>query len=127
MGDAIIGMDALLDRLAGVESLVTQKRIIARAIRAGAEPIRARAEELAPIETGVLRESMTINVTEQSATEAIGKIGPARRGFYGTFDEFGTAHQAAQPFLRPAYDERLAEAVGIISETLANEIEGVRA
>lgn len=123
MAEAVEGMQELLAKLGTLDSLVMQKKIVARAVRAGAEPIRARAEELAPVLTGTLRESMMITVAEQTATEAIGKIGPARKGFYGTFEEFGTAYIAADPFLRPAFDEERDAALKIIGETLASEFE----
>lgn len=119
----IEGLDELLSKLDGLDSLVKSKNAIARSLRAGAEPIRARAEELAPYETGRLKESMMITVGDQTATGAIAKIGPSRKGFYGTFDEFGTSHMAAHPFLKPAYDEKIDEATRIVGETLAAEIE----
>ena len=124
---SVNGLDELLAKLGEMESLVTQKRIVARAVRAGAEPIRARAEELAPDDPTTpgsrIKEGMMITVTEQTATEAIGKIGPARFAFFGTFQEFGTAHLAAQPFLQPAFDEKQDEALKIMGEMLAEEIE----
>jgi HK97 gp10 family phage protein len=123
MDEGVIGIQELLGKLSHIESTVLQRRIVARAVRAGCEPIRERAEELAPMLTGRLKESIMTTVTEQSATEAIGKIGPARFGFYGTFEEFGTARQSADPFLRPAYDEKIDEAQRIMGEVLADEIE----
>ena len=34
----------------------------------------------------------------------ITSVGPTRAAFYGLFQEFGTAHHAAQPYMRPAWD-----------------------
>jgi len=116
-------MQGLLEKLSGLSSMVTQKRVVAKAVRAGCEPIRARAEQLAPIDTGTLRESMMFTVTEQSATEAIGKIGPSRKGFYAHIPEFGLAHNPAQPFLRPAFDEKIEEAKSLISAVIVEAVE----
>ena len=117
------GLDGLLSKLEGLDSLVKRKNAIVRALRAGAEPIRARAGELAPFRTGRLKESMMITVSDQTATGAIAKIGPSREAPYGSPNEFGTAHMAAHPFLKPAYDEKVGEATRIIGERLAAEIE----
>ncbi len=120
------GLRELLTKLEALP-LTVGKLLIARAVKAGAEPIRARAEQLAPDDPTTpgsrIKEGMMITVTEQSATEAIGKIGPSRKGFFGQFAEFGTIHQAADPFLRPAFDEEQAEALKIMGESLAAGIE----
>lgn len=117
------GIQELFKKLDGLGSLVTSKNLIVRALRVGAEPIREEAQRLAPFETGTLKESMMTTVSEQTGTSAVAKIGPSRKGFYGTFQEFGTAHDAAQPFLRPAYDSKVDEALTIISGSLAAGIE----
>jgi len=123
----IQGMDELLRGLADVDSLVKQKNIIARTLRKAAEPIRARAEELAPDDPTTpgsrIKENMMVTVSDQTAEGAVAKIGPSRKGFFGQFAEFGTAHQPAEPFLRPAFDEKLEEATGIIREELRDQIE----
>lgn len=118
----IHGLDELL---ASMEALPysMQKNIIVRALRKGAEPIRERAEELAPFLTGTLKESMMITVSDQTADGATAKIGPSRKGFYGQFEEFGTARQRAEPFLRPAFDEKVKEAMQLAGEELASQIE----
>lgn len=43
-------------------------------------------------------------------------IGPDGDHFYGLFGEFGTVHQSAKPFMRPAFDEekeKLIDALGV--------------
>lgn len=82
----IEGLDDLMKKLERLPSLVTAKRAIAKALRQGAEPIRARAEDLAPDDpatAGGLKERMMISVREQTATGAVALIGPSRKGFYG--------------------------------------------
>lgn len=46
--------------------------------------------------------------------------------FYGRFLEFGTASVAARPFLRPAFDARSGEALGIFIDRLRENIERAR-
>ncbi len=46
--------------------------------------------------------------------------------FYGRFLEFGTAKMAARPFLRPAFDARSGEALGIFMDRLRENIERAR-
>jgi len=46
--------------------------------------------------------------------------------YYGRFLEFGTANVAARPFLRPAFDARSGEALGIFMDRLRENIERAR-
>lgn len=123
----IEGLDHLLKQLDDLASLVTSKKLIVRALRAGAEPVRERAEQLAPDDPTTpgsrIRESMMASVTDQTGIGAVAKVGPSRKGFVGQFQEWGTAHIAAKPFLMPAFEEKKAEAVRIIGDTLAEGIE----
>jgi len=121
--ETIQGLQALMATLGNLPSALDQKQILAKALRVGAEPIRARAAELAPLgETGKLREEMMISVQQQVASSAVAKIGPARLEFYGQFSEFGDSRQSAHPFLRPALDEKQEEALRIVGEELAAAI-----
>jgi len=54
-------------------------------------------------------------------------VGPTQSAFYGVFQEFGTAHHAAQPFMRPTWDALKNSMLTTIAETLAAEIEKSRA
>lgn len=120
--DAVQGMEGLLSALDSLESLVTQKQIIVRALRVGGEVVRQRAEDLAPKRTGFLSEHMMITVTQQTSESAIAKVGPSRDAGYGTPEEYGSVHNSAQPFLRPAFDEKQDEATQAIGDTIAGEI-----
>lgn len=63
----------------------------------------------------------------ESASFAEVYIGPTTKAFYGMFQEFGTSHNAAKPFLRPAFDENVQRVLDAIRDTLAAEIEKTRA
>ncbi len=126
MADSITihGLEGLLQQLDGLESLVSQKRILSKALREGAQIIADEAEQLAPYDTGQLANSMMYTITEASASFAIAKIGPSRKGFYGIFDELGTAHQTAEPFLGPSLENKGDEALSAIAYFLEKGIAG---
>ena len=125
MAEEVVGLQDLLKKLEDLPSLVSAKNAIARSLRKGAEPIRVEAGRMAPRsdEAPHLADTMVIQVSEQTADGAVAKIGPSKKGFYGTFQEFGTINHSAQPFLRPAFDARQSEALKIVGEVLAAEIE----
>jgi HK97 gp10 family phage protein len=54
------------------------------------------------------------------------RAGPTKKAYYGMFQEFGTAHNAAQPFMRPTWDSMGPRMLGQIKDTLAAEIEKAR-
>jgi len=124
--ETVDGLQDLLKSMDGLP-LVLQKKLIAKSLRKAAEPIRARAAELAPDDPETpgsrIEESMSISVTEQTATGAIAKIGPSKAGFPGIMAELGTAHETARPFLRPAFDEKEDEAFEILADVLGDGIE----
>ncbi len=118
----IRGLDQFLKKLDALPYAVS-KLVVARALRKGAEPIRGEAEREAPHRTGELQREEVIAVGEQTATEAIAKIGPSRKAFYGLFQEHGTAHQTPQKFLEPAFEAKVSEATDAIGQELAAGIE----
>lgn len=68
------------------------ERIVAKA----ALDIQANAQTRAPVDTGALRASIQAH-----------RVGPAHWRVtvgvdYGIYQEYGTVHHAAQPFMRPA-------------------------
>jgi HK97 gp10 family phage protein len=46
-----------------------------------------------------------------------------KNAYYWTFVEFGTRHQSARPFLRPAYEANKKRAVGVIARELGKRIQ----
>jgi HK97 gp10 family phage protein len=49
-------------------------------------------------------------------------VGPTKAGFYGSFQEFGTAHHAAQPFARPAFDLTAQQSLQILVAVMWREL-----
>jgi HK97 gp10 family phage protein len=104
-----------------------QRKVLVKAAKAGAAVIRDEAERLAPKRTGALAKSemITIAGTGSDSSEVIVKIGPDKAHFYGLFQEFGTAHQPAHPFLEPALESQSEAAIDAALEVLAEEIDKV--
>jgi HK97 gp10 family phage protein len=84
------------------------------ALRKTALDIEADAKQLAPVDTGNLRNSISSDITGDGRHGAMSaEIGPTAE--YGVYQEYGTSTQPGQPFLSPAYDRR----IGPYSEALA--------
>ncbi len=122
---SIAGMREFLDALNELD-YTKQKKVLQKAVREGAEPIRVEAGNRAPVgETGNLRQSQMITAAGQGATidEVSVKIGPELDAFYGLFQEIGTAFAPAQQFLLPAFNDKLSESQELIGQILWNEIQ----
>jgi HK97 gp10 family phage protein len=119
--------------------------------QAGAAPIRDEAERRAPRRTNRLADRIHVETLKKGKQEVEVGVGPDdKEAFYARFVEFGTdphfikkARAQAlrlssgefaasadhpgtreQPFLRPAFDEKLEEAVGVIGEMVNEVLEG---
>jgi HK97 gp10 family phage protein len=58
---------------------------------------------------------------DPSITSGVASVGPTRRAFYGF--EFGTIHQAPQPFMRPAWDQHKRDALDLVKTELKTQID----
>lgn len=84
------------------------------ALRKTALDIEADAKQLAPVDTGNLRNSISTDVTGDGRHGAMAaEVGPTAE--YGIYQEYGTSTQPGTPSLGPAYDRR----IGPYSEALA--------
>lgn len=101
-----------LDRLDGA----MRRELLQRMVTQGGELVARVAGMKAPIDEGVLSESVIVEMIESSAYHATAGIGPHKDAFYGKFQEFGTQKHGAQPFLRPAYDEQKRPAVRVMAD-----------
>lgn len=57
---------------------------------------------------------------------AVCHVGPTKRVGQGILQEFGTAHHAPQPFMRPAWDGKGREAPAVIRDALKEGIDKAR-
>lgn len=90
---------------------------VTAAVQASCEYVQQLAQGYCPVDTGALRESITIDPIDDSGTTIVGRVGPHTD--YAEYVEYGTgragdpapyAHtdkpgMAARPFMRPALDE----------------------
>ena len=72
-------------------------------------------EETAPVDTGNLRNSITHTVDEEEPAAYIGT-----NVEYAPYQELGTIHMEAQPFLKPAVADHANEYQKIIENELKN-------
>lgn len=54
---------------------------------------------------------------------AVAQVGPTKRAGQGMLQEFGTVHHKAQPFMRPTWDADGPGLVGVIRDTVKEEID----
>ena len=73
------------------------------------------AKKLAPVDTGNLRNSITHTVDEDEPSAYIGT-----NVEYAPYQELGTIHMKAQPFLKPAVADHANEYRKIIENELKN-------
>lgn len=79
----------------------------ANSIKSAAEIVKDAAKELCPVDTGALRDSITVQSTPRGAQITAPKD-------YAVYVEFGTQKSAAKPFLVPALlnnREKVLEAI----------------
>lgn len=126
MAEDLQGLQDLLKSMDGL-TLLQRKRIIARSLRKAAEPIKERAAALAPNDPDTpgsrISESMSITVSDQTATGAVAKVGPTKHGFPGIMAEVGTVHQPSRPWLSKAFDETIDTAYETLASDLGDAIE----
>lgn len=85
-------------------------------VKAGCEVIQTAAQGYCPVDTGALRDSIGITITETGKT-VVGVVAPTMP--YASYVEYGTGRKGspapyahtdkpgmvAQPYMRPAYEE----------------------
>ncbi|KUO53196.1 MAG: hypothetical protein APF82_00995 [Sphingomonadales bacterium BRH_c42] len=127
----IAGLRELENALANLPK-ATGKNVLRRVLRKAAAPIESTAEALAPRFTGTLESKIVTGTrltrrqaqmvrradSKSSAEIHVGTSDPA-----GVQTEFGNAHQAPDPWLRPAWDQNKDGALNTISGELGGEIE----
>lgn len=77
----------------------------AQVIRKTAHDIQADAQQLAPVDTGALKNSISVSFEGDGRFGGMSaEIGPTVD--YGLYVEEGTSRMAPQPYLSPAFDRR---------------------
>lgn len=93
----------------------------ARELEGIAADIKADAATMAPVETGALADSITIDGSSNARrARYMVKTGEPYAGFV----EFGTNDTAAEPFMRPAA-EKAAKRLPASAKRIATKLEGI--
>ena len=109
-----------------------EPKVMIEALTAGAEPMRARMAQLAPRRAGKpdIADNIVISVASRIGSVEGGRwearsegehavaVGPAKWTYWGIFQEYGTVHHAAQPFMRPGFDSTAQTSLSIILQRL---------
>ena len=82
--------------------------------------IQNSAKYYAPVDTGLLRKSITYRLGATADTQYV-EIGTANE--YAPFQEFGTSKMQAQPFLTPAFNSHKGSAKWQIRQAVKNAVE----
>lgn len=127
------GVEAVINALEGVKDGVT-KRVLRKAVRAGAKPVIKQARENLKdnqtMLTGQLRKSIGIGKVRTGKSAVYAAVGP-RKGFswvddsghvhypefYGRLVEDGSAFVAPEPYIETAHKRKEAEAERIMEKT----------
>lgn len=105
-----------------------QKNVMTGAVRAGAKVISGEAKSNVQIATGNLKKSIgIIKRKSKDKTKIRFSVTPRRGGkndgFYSHMVEFGTSKMAAQPFMRPAFENQSDQSIKATKEYLAKRID----
>jgi HK97 gp10 family phage protein len=120
----IMGAGELEDALRTLEPKVA-KRVGGRALKAAGELIADQARTRVPVDTGRLEDSITVSLTTAKSGERRGVIG-FKRGHGSRIAhlvEYGTVKTPAQPFIRPAIDDKAEDAIALMGGMLWRGIE----
>lgn len=115
----VTGFDSLNRKLVIYPADVAE--VVRREIKSAALNIESTAKQLAPVDTGRLRNSITHDIRDNGHVAVIGT-----NVEYAPFVEFGTRRAPAQPFLFPAFQRerrafarRLQRAIDRVGRRLA--------
>lgn len=108
---------------------------VGKSVTAGLQLIQQTAQGYAPVDTGALRDSITIDVQQVALTSVQGIVGP--HVFYAEYVEYGTGRKGdpsapyahveswpgmkPQPYMRPAIDESRSSIEDIFRDNLRVE------
>lgn len=89
-------------------------------LRRAAVRVRRRQKELAPVEDGDLKKSITYQI-RGTRWRRTAEVGPKLREKYPMYQEYGTARMAPNKYIEPSLegeDERIADGLdGIVSRS----------
>jgi len=127
-----LGDARLQARLKRLDAKV-QKKVVRKALRAGAKMVLAAARALVSADTGALRAGLkpralkarrgTFGVQVMTPTREQLGIPADASGYYPAVLEYGAEGHPARPFLRPALDQARSTATSAIREAIVQGID----
>lgn len=123
----MLGMPELQKKLSTLLPRV-QKKVVRSALREAIQPVAAQAQRTAPVQSGLLQ--LAIKVMSRKFKDrnkfgiqvSTGGLSGAEI-FYAAFNELGTRHQPARPFMRPALKDNEGAAKTILAKEIGDGIE----
>ena len=133
------GLDGLQQQLDELQDVTLAVKALAAAARKAFKPVLETAKALVPVDSGDTREALRLAVKKPRGGEPVVVVGlkilatktketvlelsPARRWHW---IEFGTAHMAAHPFLRPALDQNAQLVLDLLRVELNKSIARIK-
>lgn len=99
-----------------IQQLKNLKSIGHVAALPAAQFIAKRARDLAPVDTGYMRDHIHAHGTGPKSAQVISEAP------YSVYVEYGTSKMAAQPFMRPAVDQGMHEMLSLTVREINAEI-----
>jgi HK97 gp10 family phage protein len=120
VGIKLEGFDHLIRRIAEAGKALesgTEKK----ALKAGAEFLREKIEDSAPVRTGNLKRSIVVSDVKKGEIN----VGPNQQGdaFYGHMLEFGTSKMTAKPFMGPVFENNKIEVQAKMAEVIIEDLD----
>lgn len=128
---AIYGFDETVANLRQLPEAIAGK-VLDGALRDAGTPMAQDAAQTAPrsatpSKAGHMGDSIKMRkFTDQNSGNDVESnywIGPDRTHFYGGFEEFGTVHESARPFERPAFDRGATDVIDRLGKELGEAVE----
>jgi len=108
----------------------TGRNVVRRALRKAGEPMADAMKGRVPVEEGHLRNSIGVSTKLSKRQRTLHKKRSEVEVFVGPgpdpaahLVEFGSIHNQARPYVRPAWDTRKLEALETVQKELAVEID----
>jgi len=99
MAVKIKGLDSLMAKLDAMGGNVLDA--LGKAVKVTTEIAKSDAQTNAPVDTGMLVQSLTHGTdVKHTATSVTGIVGTS--AYYAAYQEFGTVNMAAHPYMMPA-------------------------
>ena len=130
-------LDEALSALADEFSVRNARNVMRGALDDGGKLIAETAASMAPdnpstggvsdLKTNIVVSGTLSKSQRGEKGSAIERyVGPSTKAFHGMFQEFGTAHHAAHPFLRPALDSKVRSVLDLIIQRTKERLEATR-